>query len=138
MKIRNIILAAVIALASLSFSIGVLAQNNRYGMRLKEKDGELFVSNSRAYRKLGIDVAKLPDVLVPFKPKITAYDRKSVRSVVPDTLVYKTNSAGDDLRLLCIGHQENALWFSIYMGWLEAVATRAIPLFARLLPANTV
>jgi acetyl esterase/lipase len=100
MKIRNIILAAVIALASLSFSIGVLAQNNRYGMRLKEKDGELFVSNSRAYRKLGIDVAKLPDVLVPFKPKITAFDRKSVRSVVPDTLVYKTNSAGDDLRLL--------------------------------------
>jgi acetyl esterase/lipase len=45
-------------------------------------------------------VAKLPDVLVPFKPKITAFDRKSVRSVVPDTLVYKTNSAGDDLRLL--------------------------------------
>lgn len=100
MKIRNIILAAVIALASLSFSTGVFAQNNKYGMTLKEKDGELFVSGRKAYSKLGIDVDKLPDVLVPFKPKITAFDRKSLKTVAPDTLVYKTNFAGNDLHLL--------------------------------------
>lgn len=100
MKIRNIILAAVIALASLGFNTGVFAQTNKYGMRLKEKDGELFVADAEAFNKLGVNYEQLPDVLVPFKVKPTAYDKESIKTVVPDTLIYKTNSAGNDLHLL--------------------------------------
>lgn len=111
------------ALAVLVSCISLQAKSfNRYGMKLVEKGGKTCVADSATFDKIGIKWRTLPAVLTPYKPENTVFDKKSVSSVVPDTLIYKKNVAGQELPLLVYhsGAQNAPVVFLIHGGgWIS-------------------
>lgn len=72
-----------------------------YGMGLQKAGKSNYtVKNLHQYDKYIADPLMLPDVLVPYKPTITAFDENSLKNVIPDTIAYKTNAAGKKLTIL--------------------------------------
>ena len=101
MKIlKNLILALS---ASLVFLAPAMARSecNRYGMALnKEADGTYTIKSAKAYGPYIGDPYQLPDALVPYRPKMTAFDKASIENVVAEEIVYKKSVSGKDLPLL--------------------------------------
>lgn len=95
---KNFFTALAVVLISCASLQG--APINKYGMRLGESNGKMCVPDSLAFDRIGIDWKSLPDVLTPFKPEVRVFDAKSIESIIPDTLIYKTNAAGHKLPLL--------------------------------------
>lgn len=82
-------------------SLEAATEYNKYGMKLAQRDGEYVVVGAKTYKEMyGLNVKKLPDLKVPYKPEITCYDKASIKSVKTQDVVYKTSKFGEDLHLM--------------------------------------
>ena len=122
MKITKFIIVAIfIALASATvcFSASKKAYN-MYGMGLQKAGKSNYtVKNLHQYDKYIADPLMLPDVLVPYKPTITAFDENSLKNVIPDTIAYKTNAAGKKLTILV--YKSNKEKAEAFIAWIKSL-----------------
>ena len=87
----------LLIISVLLLGISVLhAQNNKYGMKLK--DGAIVGINQ--YKAIGINAESLPDALVPYKEKYPCLDKQSQKDVIPQDIVYKRKKDGSELHIL--------------------------------------
>lgn len=97
---RFLISLSCLFLAAVTLSAAT--EYNKYGMKLKvNEDGQYSVAGAGAYKKIaGINVKKLPDVLEPYKAKITCYDKASIKTVETEDVIYKTTKFGQEMHLM--------------------------------------
>lgn len=130
------------ALIALIFSTFFLTPSNaaniynRYGMALnKEKDGSYTIKNTEAYIALIGDPYRLPKALVPYEPKIKAYSKTAMETVVPETYIYKKSVTGDDLPLMVYrsGKNDSPVVFFIHGGGWVAGSYKGSAAFCKTL-----
>ena len=129
-------------IASTLFLTPIKAQNirNRYAMGLAEDgNGGYTIKNAQAYEKMiGRDPYRLPKALVPYKrPPVRIFEKAAaeMEKIVPETLVYKKNVAGEDLPMMVYrsGKSNSPVVFFIHGGgWVQGTYT-ASPNFCKAL-----
>ena len=104
MKMKTLkvfLLALAASLCFLSPAMAAAKIYNRYGMALvKESDGSYTLKDAKAIEKWIGDPYRLSDVLIPYKPKVKAYSKEIMDTVVPETFVYKKSATGEDLPIM--------------------------------------
>ncbi len=119
MKSLKILFLALAASTCLLTSAEAAKLYNRYGMGLVQgSDGSYTIKAAKAYEALIGDPYRLPKALVPYVPKVPAYSKSAMETVVPETIVYKKSVTGDDLPLMVYrsGKDNSPVVFIIHGG----------------------
>ena len=101
MKYLKVLILALAATTLFLAPLQAAKIYNRYGMALvQEKDGSYTLRDAKAIEALIGDPYRLSKVCVPFKPKVRAYSKEAMDTVVPETVVYKKGLTGEDLPMM--------------------------------------